>query len=62
MLQLEEEEKQAEMVRSKMNTLDVVAISETTKLLLTSGVPHIVYNGSSVCAERQRVHLYSQGG
>lgn len=66
MLQLEEKDlpqkKQAEMVRSKMNTLDVVAISETTKLLLTSCVPHIVCNVSSVCAESQRVYLYSQGG
>lgn len=53
---------QAEILSSKIITLDVVTISQTTELLLTGCVPHIVYNGSSVCVERQRVHLYSQGG
>lgn len=45
-----------------MSTLNVVAISKTTELLLTSCVPHIVRDGSSVRVERQRVHLYSQSG
>lgn len=45
-----------------VSTLNVVAISKTTKLLLTSCVPHIVRDGSSVCVERDWVHLYSQSG
>lgn len=42
------------------STLNVVAISEAPKLLLTSCVPDIILDGSSVGVEHQWVHLYSQ--
>lgn len=50
------------MSRIVKYTLNVVAISQPSKLLLTSCVPHIVLDSSSVGVERQWVHLYSQGG
>lgn len=50
------------MLRTFKNTLNVVAISQASKLLLTSCVPHIVPDTSSVGVETQWVHLNSQGG
>lgn len=43
-------------------TLNVVAISQASKLLLASCVPHVEPDGSSVGVENQRVDLYSQSG
>lgn len=42
------------------STLNVVAISQASKLLLTSCVPHIILDRSSVGVENQWVHLYSK--
>lgn len=42
--------------------LDIVAITQTTELLLAGGVPHVEANGAAVGVERQRVHLHTQGG
>lgn len=50
------------MLKIVTNTLNVVAVSQASKLLLTCCVPHIIPDGSSVGVERQRVDLYSQGG
>lgn len=41
--------------------LDIVAITETTKLLLTSSVPHVETDGTKVCGEGQRVDLDTEG-
>lgn len=38
-------------------SLNVVAISQATELLLTSRVPHIESDWTSVCVEHQWVHL-----
>ena len=46
--------------RTDQHTLNVVSISQASELLLTSCVPHIVLDGSSVGVEHQWVHLYSQ--
>ena len=37
--------------------LDVVTISESSKLLLAGGVPHVEADGASVGVEHERVHL-----
>lgn len=42
-------------------TLNIVSISQASKLLLTSCIPHIVLNGSSVSVENQGMHFHSQG-
>ena len=41
--------------------LDVVAITETTELLLTSGIPYIEANGTEVGGEGERVDLNTKG-
>ena len=42
--------------------LDVVAIAQTTELLLAGRVPHVEHNRAKVGVELQRVHLDTQGG
>ena len=42
--------------------LDVVTITETTKLFLAGGVPHVEADGAEVGGERERVHLHTEGG
>jgi len=42
--------------------LDVVSVTETTELLLSSGVPHVEADGSEVGRELQRVNLDTEGG
>lgn len=42
--------------------VDVVTITETTELLLTSSVPDIELNRSQVGGESKRVDFYTQGG
>lgn len=42
--------------------LDVVAVTQTTKLLLASSVPHIEPDGSTVSVEDKGVHLHTQCG
>lgn len=37
--------------------LDVVSVAETTKLLLSGGIPYVEADGAEVGRERQRVHL-----
>lgn len=41
-------------------TLDVVAITQATKLLLASCVPYIKFNGASVGMEHQRMNFNTQ--
>jgi len=43
-------------------TLNVVTISETTKLLLASGVPNVEANGAEIGRELKRMDLDSKGG
>ena len=43
-------------------TVDVVAITETTKLFLTSSIPNVEADRAEVGGERQRVHLHTEGG
>ena len=40
--------------------LDVVAVAESSELLLSCSVPHIEPDGSSACVEHQRVDLHTQ--
>jgi hypothetical protein len=42
--------------------LNVVTISETTKLLLASSVPDVEADGTKVGGESERVNLYTEGG
>lgn len=42
--------------------LDVVAVAETTKLLLSGGVPDVEADRAEVGREGQRVHLDTKGG
>jgi len=42
--------------------LDVVAIAQTSELLLAGGVPHVEADGASIGVENQRVHLHSKCG
>mmetsp|Transcript_12456 Transcript_12456/g.24882 ORF Transcript_12456/g.24882 Transcript_12456/m.24882 type:complete len:155 (-) Transcript_12456:59-523(-) len=42
--------------------LDVVSIAQSPKFLLPGGVPHVEFNGSTICVEDEGVDLYSQGG
>ena len=42
--------------------LDVVAITETTKLLLTRGIPNVEADRAEVGGERERVHFHTEGG
>ena len=43
-------------------TLDVIAVSESAKLLLSGRVPDVVVDLSSAGVKRERVHLHSQSG
>lgn len=43
-------------------SLDVVAVTQTTELLLTSGVPNVKYDRAKVCVELERVHFHTQRG
>jgi hypothetical protein len=43
-------------------TLDVITVSQTSELLLASGVPHVEADLSAVSVELQGVDLDSQGG
>ena len=42
--------------------LDVVSITETTKLFLPSGIPDVEADGAEVGRERERVHFHTKGG
>lgn len=42
--------------------LNVVAIAQTTELLLAGSVPHVEADGATVRVERQRVNLHTEGG
>jgi len=43
-------------------TLDIISISQTTELLLTSRVPDIESDRTSICVEYQRMYLNTQSG
>jgi len=43
-------------------TLDVVSISQTTEFLLTSSVPDVEPDRTSVCVKNQRMYLNTQCG
>jgi len=43
-------------------TLDVVAIPQTSELLLASGVPHVEAYGAAICVKDQWMHLHAQSG
>lgn len=43
-------------------SLDVVAISESTKLLLSGCIPHVETDGTSVGVENQWVYFHTQSG
>ena len=43
-------------------TLNVIAVSESAKLLLSGRVPDVVVDLSSAGVKRERVHLHSQSG
>ena len=43
-------------------TLDVVTITETTELFLSSGIPNVEANSTEVSGERKRVNLNTKGG
>ena len=42
--------------------LDVVAVTQATELLLTSGVPNVEYDRTKVCVELEWVHFHTQRG
>ena len=42
--------------------LDVVSITETTKLFLPSGIPDVEADGAEVGRERERVHFHTKSG
>ena len=42
--------------------LDVVAVSESTKLLLAGRVPHVEPDGPSACVEDYGMDLHTHGG
>lgn len=42
--------------------LDVVTIPQSTKLLLSSGIPNVEADGTKVGVESERVDLYSESG
>ena len=42
--------------------LDVVAIAETTKFLLTGGIPYVEADRAEVGGEGERVHFDTEGG
>ena len=42
--------------------LDVVAVTEATKLLLTSGIPDVEADCAEVGGEGERVHFDTKGG
>lgn len=42
--------------------LDIVAITETTKLLLSCGIPHVEEDGTEVGEELERVNLNTESG
>ncbi len=48
------------MYDEQTNTSNVVSVTETSKLFLTSCVPNIELHGSKICEEYKRMHLYSQ--
>ena len=43
-------------------TLNVVTITKTTKLLLSSSIPDIKPNSSTVCVKYECTNLYAKGG
>ena len=43
-------------------TLDVVTITETTELFLSSGIPNVEADSTEVSGERKRVNLNTKGG
>ena len=43
-------------------SLDIISITETSKLLLSSGVPDVEADGTKVGGELQRVDLYTESG
>ena len=43
-------------------TLNVVAISKTSELLLTGRVPHVECDRTSIGGERQWMHFHTQSG
>ena len=42
--------------------LDVVTITETTELFLSSGIPNVEADSTEVSGERKRVNLNTKGG
>ena len=42
--------------------VDVVAVTETTELLLSRGIPDVEADGAQVGVELERVHLDTEGG
>lgn len=50
------------MYNQQIPTLNVIPISEASKLFLTSCVPDIIFYGSSVGVEDQRMNLHSKSG
>ena len=42
--------------------LDIVTVTETTKLFLASGVPHVETEVAEVCRECQGMNLDTKGG
>ena len=42
--------------------LNIVAVAETTKLLLSGGVPDVEADGAKVGRELERVHFDTKGG
>jgi hypothetical protein len=43
-------------------SLDIISIAETTKLLLSSGIPDVEADGTEVGRKFERVDLYPEGG
>ena len=43
-------------------TLDVVTITETTELFLSSGIPNVEADSTEVSGERKRVNLNTKSG
>uniref|UniRef100_A0A8D8RWT0 Uncharacterized protein n=1 Tax=Cacopsylla melanoneura TaxID=428564 RepID=A0A8D8RWT0_9HEMI len=43
-------------------TLDIITVSESSKLFLSCRIPHIESDCSSVCMEHQRMHFNTQCG
>lgn len=43
-------------------TLNVITITKTTKLFLSSSIPNIEADGAEVCGELKRVNFNTKGG